>query len=216
MKRSKIIILGIIILSFAVGIYFYPQMPENMASHWNIQGEVDAYMSRFWGLFLMPITSIGLLALFVLIPKIDPLKENIERFRKYFDGFMVLMIIFLFYIYLLTVFWNIGIRFNMGRLVIPALGILFYYVGILIENAKRNWFIGIRTPWTLSSEVVWDKTHKIGGKLFKLAGVVAFLGVAFPRHAIFFVIIPVISVAIYTLIYSYFEYQREASSLKRF
>ncbi len=101
MKRSKIIILGIIILSFAIGIYFYPQMPEKMASHWNIQGEVDDYISRFWGLFLMPIVSIGLLALFALIPKIDPLKENIKRFGKYFDGFIVLMIIFLFYFYIL-------------------------------------------------------------------------------------------------------------------
>ncbi len=216
MRKNEIIILGIILLSFVIGIYLYSQMPEKMASHWNIQGEVDSYMSRFWGLFLMPIISIGLLALFVLIPKIDPLKKNIERFRKYFDEFIVLMIIFLFYIYLLTVFWNIGIRFNMGQFVIPALGILFYYVGILVENTKRNWFIGIRTPWTLSSEVVWNKTHKIGGKLFKFAGVVAFLGVVFPRYAIFFVIIPVISVAVYTLIYSYLEYQKETSSPNRF
>jgi len=216
MKRSKIIILGIIILSFAVGIYFYPQMPDKMASHWNIQGEVDAYISRFWGLFLIPITSIGLLALFVLIPKIDPLKENIERFRKYFDGFIVLIMIFLFYIYLLTVFWNIGIRFNMAQLMMPALGILFYYCGILVENAKRNWFIGIRTPWTLSNEKVWDKTHRIGGKLFKVTGIIAFLGIFFPKYAIFFVIIPVISVAVYTIIYSYFEYQKQTSSPNRF
>ena len=174
MRRSKIIILGIIILSFAVGIYFYPQMPDKMASHWNIQGEVDAYISRFWGLFLIPIISIGLLALFVLIPKIDPLKENIKRFRKHFDGFIVLIMIFLFYIYLLTVLWNIGIRFNMAQLMIPALGILFYYCGILVENAKRNWFIGIRTPWTLSNEKVWDKTNRIGGKLFKVTGIIAY------------------------------------------
>ena len=126
------------------------------------------------------------------------------------------MIIFLFYIYLLTVFWNIGTRFNMSQFVIPALGILFYYIGILAENAKRNWFIGIKNPWTLSSEVVWDKTHKIGGKLFKFAGLTAFLGIIFPKSAIFFVIIPVISVAVYTLIYSYFEYQKETNPSDRF
>ena len=212
MKKSEIIILVIIILSFAVGIYFYPQMPERMASHWNTQSQVDGYISRFWGLFLMPIMSVGLWALFVLIPKIDPLKENIEKFRKYFDGFIVLMIAFLFYIYLLTVSWNAGIRFNMGRLIMPALGILFYYTGILVENAKRNWFIGIRTPWTLSSEVVWNKTHKKGGKLFKIAGGLALLGFAFPKQAIFFVIIPMISVVIYILIYSYWEYQKQTNS----
>jgi len=209
MRKTKIIISGIILLSFAIGIYFYPQMPEMVASHWNAQGEVNGYMSKFWGLFLMPIIPIGLLFLFILIPKIDPLKENIEKFRKYFDGFVVLMILFLFYIYLLTVLWNIGIRFDMSQLMMPALGILFYYSGILIENSKRNWFIGIRTPWTLGSEKVWDKTHQRGGKLFKIAGVVIFLSIFFLKYIVFFVIIPVISIVIYTVVYSYFEYQKE-------
>ncbi len=97
----------------------------------------------------------------------------------------------------------------MGQFLIPALGILFYYAGILVENAKRNWFIGIRTPWTLSSEKVWDKTHKIGGKLFKIAGIIALLGILFQKYALFFVLVPIISVAIYTIVYSYFEYQKE-------
>jgi len=209
MKKANIIILGIILISFIIGGYFYPQMPEKVASHWNAQGKVDDYMSKGWGLFLMPLMSVGFFLLFMLIPKIDPLKENIKKFRKYFDGFIVLLILFLFYVYLLTVFWNIGLRFNMSQLMTPAMGILFYYCGVLIENAKRNWFIGIRTPWTLSSETVWDKTHKIGSKLFKAAGIVAFLGILFPKQAIFFVIIPVILVTVYTLIYSYFEYQKE-------
>jgi len=166
-------------------------------------------MSKFWGSFFMPLMLLGLFLLFLLIPKIDPLKENIQKFRKYFDGFIVLLMLFLFYVYLLTIFWNVGLRFNMSQLMIPALGILFYYCGILVENAKRNWFIGIRTPWTLSSETVWNKTHKIGGRLFKISGVIAFLGIFFPEQAILFVIIPVFLVTVYTLIYSYFEYQKE-------
>lgn len=209
MRKSEIIVVGIILLTFLIGIYFYPQMPEKIASHWNAQGEVDGYMSKFWGLFLMPFISIGLFLLFVLIPRIDPLKANIEKFRKYYDGFVVLMIVFLFYLYLLTIFWNINIRFNIVQLLAPAFGIVFYYTGILIENAKRNWFIGIRTPWTLSSEKVWDKTHKIGSKLFKISGLVTVFGTFFQRYAIFFVVIPVILVTIYTIIYSYFEYKEE-------
>jgi len=212
MRRSNLIIILIILISFAVGVYFYPRMPERVASHWNAQGEVDGYMSKGWGLFFMPLMSLGLFLLFLLIPKIDPLKENIKKFRKYFDGFIVLMMLFLFYIYLLTLFWNIGSRFNMSQLMIPAMGILFYYCGILVENTKRNWFIGIRTPWTLSSETVWDKTHKIGGRLFKAAGVIAFLGIFFPKQAILLVIIPVFLVTAYTLIYSYFEYQKEIAA----
>jgi len=209
MRKSEVIVLGVILLSFIIGIYFYPQMPEKIASHWNAQGQVDGYMSKFWGLFLMPLLSMILFLLFIAIPKIDPLKHNIEKFRKYYDGFVVLIIVYLFYVYLLTIFWNIGIRFSMVQPLVPAIGILFYYIGILTENAKRNWFIGIRTPWTLSSEKVWEKTHKIGGKLFKTAGAFAFIGVFFQSYALFFILVPIILVAAYTIIYSYFEYQKE-------
>ena len=207
-RKSELIILVIIIISFAVGIYLYPQMPNKMASHWNIKGQVDGYMSKFWGLFLMPFISIGLFLLFVLIPRIDPLKENIEKFRKYFDTFIILVILFLFYLYLLTIFWNTGMRFSMTQFLAPAFAVLFYYCGVLVENAKRNWSIGIRTPWTISDDRVWEKTHKIGGKLFKIAGAIAFLGMFFPNFAFFFVLSPVILVAIYTTIYSYFEYKK--------
>jgi uncharacterized membrane protein len=209
MRKSEIIIFGIIILSFAIGIYYYPQMPDKLASQWNAQGNVDGYMSKFWGLFLIPIISAGMLLLFILIPRIDPLKSNIQQFRKYYDGFVVLIIFFIFYLYLLTIFWNLGNTFNMIAFLSPALAILFYYSGILIENAKRNWFIGIRTPWTLSSDKVWDKTHKFGSKLFKIAGVITLSAIFFQKFAIFIIVVPVIIVSIYTVVYSYFEYQKE-------
>jgi uncharacterized membrane protein len=212
MRKSTTAVLGIILLSFIIGICLYPQMPEEVASHWNAQGQVDGYMPKFWGLFLMPIISAGMFLLFVLIPRIDPLKENIKKFRKYFDRFVVLVIGFLFYIYLLTIFWSMEMRFDMIQVLTPAFAILFYYCGVLTENAKRNWFIGIRTPWTMSNEKVWDKTHKIGGKLFKISGVIALLGILFEDYAIFIIIVPVILVAIYTVVYSYFEYQKQVKN----
>lgn len=208
MRKSYCAVLAVIIASFAAGIYLYPEMPELMASHWNVKGEVDGYLHKFWGLFLMPFISVGLFLLFIAIPKIDPLKQNIEKFRDYFDWFVVLVMLFLFYIYMLTVFWALGMLFDMIQALVPALGILFFYAGVLVENAKRNWFIGIRTPWTLSSERVWDKTHKLGGKLFKIAAVIMLLGFFFRDFAIWFILVPIFAVAIYTVVYSYFEYER--------
>jgi uncharacterized membrane protein len=210
MRKSNILISAVILFSFALGIYFYPQVPDKMASHWNAQGQVDGYMSKFWGLFLIPIVSIGLFLLFLLIPKIDPLKENIEKFRKYFDGFIMIVFLFLLYIYILTILWNIGLRFDMGQAIAPSMGLLFYFVGVLVEKSKRNWFIGIRTPWTLSSEKVWDKTHRIGGKLFKVAGVIAFIGALIKEYSIILFIVPIVLVSVYTIVYSYLEYQKEA------
>jgi len=208
MKKINILALAIIIISFAVGFYFYSLMPETVASHWNERGEVNGYMPKFWGLFLMPIISLVLFFLFLLIPRIDPLKENIDKFRKYFDRFILLIIMFLFYIYLLTIFWNLGGIFNMTLLMTPPMGILFYYAGVLIENAKRNWFIGIRTPWTLSSDNVWDKTHKLGGKLFKIGGIITVLGVFFPKYSFYF-IFPIFLISIYLVVYSYSEHKKE-------
>jgi uncharacterized membrane protein len=209
MRKTQLTIIFIILLSFVIGFYFYPRMPEMMASHWNAQGVVDGYMSKCSNLFFMPLISLFLFLLFILIPKIDPLKENIKKFRKYFDGFILIIILFFFYIYLLTIYWNLGYKFNMVVFLMPAFSVLFYYCGILIENAQRNWFIGIRTPWTLSSDSVWEKTHKLGGKLFKIAGLIAILGLFFQEWAFFLVIVPAISNAIYLVLYSYFEYQKE-------
>ena len=90
----------------------------------------------------------------------------------------------------------------------PAFAILFYYCGVLIEHSKRNWFIGIRTPWTMSSEKVWDKTHARGGKLFKIAGFIALLGIILPEQAIFLFLGAVLVFVAYLFVYSYVEYKK--------
>jgi uncharacterized membrane protein len=210
MKKTSLLCAGIIVLSFALAAYFYPQMPERVASHWNAAGQVDGYMSKFWGLFLMPVISVLVYGLFLLIPVMDPKKENIAKFRGYFDGFVVIMMLFLFYLYVLTLLWNLGyMSFSMTALLAPAFGVLFYYCGVLVENAKMNWFIGIRTPWTLSSENVWDKTHKLGGRLFKVAGIISVAGFLLPDYAIFIMMAPVLLSSLYLVVYSYMEYRKE-------
>lgn len=207
MKKSIIFALLIVLASFGVSAYFYPQTPETVASHWNINGEANGYMSKFWGLFLMPIVSLAMLLFFWVIPKIDPLKPNIEKFRKYFDAFIVVFLLFFLYVHLLTVVWNLGARFNMVQFMSPAFGVLFYCCGVLLEKAQRNWFIGIRTPWTISNEEVWDKTHRLAGKLFKIAGIIALGGLILPDAAFYLVIFPILFFSLYITVYSYWEYK---------
>ncbi len=209
MKIAIIAELIIIVLAFAVSFYYYPQLPDQVASHWNAAGEVNGYTSRLMGAFFVPVLAVGLLLLFLAIPHIDPKKRNIEKFRRYYDGFIVIMLFFLLMVHVQTLLWNTGTIISMMITLSIGIGILFFYAGILMKNAKMNWFIGIRNPWTLSSEKVWDKTHALGSKLFMLSGIIAMAGVIWPIYAIFFIIIPVISTAIYTTVYSYFEYQKE-------
>ena len=213
MKKIEAIILGLVLLSFMVSLYFYPLMPEKMAIHWNVQGQVDGYASKFVGLFILPFLFTGIVLLFITIPKIDPLKENIEKFRKYYDGFIILFSAFMVFIHLYIISWNMGIRISPNMVLPIGLGLLFFYCGILCENAKRNWFIGIRTPWTLSSEKVWERTHKVGGRLLKACGAISIVGLLFPSHVAYFILIPVMFAAAFLIVFSYFAYQKEMRQL---
>ena len=179
-----------------------------MASHWNAQGMVDGYMSKFWGLFLMPILMIVFTLLFFFIPKIDPERENIEKFKESFESFIVVFNLFMLYVYTLTILWNIGYDINMIGALMPAFALLFYSSGSLIGKARRNYTIGIRIPWTLASDAVWDKTHQLGEKLFKLTAVIILLGTFFTKCALWFLFVPLLASIIYLFIYSYLEYQK--------
>ena len=166
-------------------------------------------MPKLLGLFLVPLVTLALVAIFLVIPKIDPLKQNIKKFRGNFDSFVLLLVLFMLYIQVLTILWNIEIKVGITQALAPAFGLLFYYSGVLIEKSKRNYFIGIRTPWTLSSDRVWDKTAKVGGRLFKISGIIMLLGVFLPSYTIFLVIVPAILSSAYAFVYSYVEFNKK-------
>ncbi|MDD4062703.1 MAG: DUF1648 domain-containing protein [Candidatus Pacebacteria bacterium] len=208
MNKTRLLILSVSLLFFVISIYVYPLMPDMVASHWDMAGEADGYSSKFWGLFLIPIISLVILILLIVVPKIDPLKDNINKFRDYFDKFILVFLTFFLYLHILTIAYNLEYYFNFTQFLTPAFGFLFYYIGILIGKAQRNWSIGIRTPWTLSSDFVWDKTHKLGSKLFKLSGVIALVSIILPKYAIVFVLVPVLISSLYVLVYSYIIYNK--------
>jgi uncharacterized membrane protein len=211
-RNSFIAIAVLILIGTIASLIFYNQMPELAASHWNAAGEVDGYMSRFWAAFLMPLFTLGMALLFFVIPKIDPLKANIARFVETFNMFIVLIVAFMLYIHALTLAWNLGSRFNMSIAMIPAMGLLFIFIGVLLRKAKRNFFIGIRTPWTLSSDTVWDETHRVGAFLFQASGVLMMIGVFFGEAGFWFMMLPLFASVIGVVVYSYVLYQRETKA----
>ena len=209
-KTTLTISVILILAGTLAGILLWNQLPDQVASHWNEYDQVNGYMSKFWGVFLMPAITTGLLLLFLVIPSIDPLKANIQQFRDTFNTFIALIIAFMVYIHGLTLAWNMGYTgFRMSSAMLPAMGLLFIFMGMMISKAKRNFFIGIRTPWTLSSDRVWDETHRVGGKLFIGPGVLALLGAFFPDYAIWFIMVPVLGAALFSVVYSYILYQAE-------
>ena len=211
---TTIIVLLMIVGATLAGLLLWNRLPDQMASHWNINDQVDGYMSKFWGVFLLPLISLGMLVLFLVIPSIDPLKANIAQFREAFNLFIVLMVGFMIYLYGLTLAWSLGYNdFKMSGAMLPAIGLLFIFVGFMLRQAKRNFFIGIRTPWTLSSDSVWNETHRLGAALFMISGILAFIGGFFGGMIAFWLmLVPLIGSTIFLVAYSYILYRRETKA----
>ena len=204
-------IVALILLTLAVTILAYPGLPDQIPSHWNSAGEVDGYLPKFWGVLVIPLVMIAFTALFALIPRIDPLRANYQKFQMYYEGFILVFAVFLLLIQLQILLWGLGYPISPNLLLPLIMGALFIYLGFLIEHAEPNWFVGIRTPWTMSSERVWKKTHTLGGTLFKIAGILTMVGVVFGKYSLWFVLVPILVVSISLVIYSYLAFRKEKS-----
>jgi uncharacterized membrane protein len=210
-RTTTILVLIMIAAATLAGLLLWNRLPDQMASHWNINDQVDGYMPKFWGVFMLPLLTLGIFALFLVIPAIDPMKANIAQFREEFNLFIILMAGFMLYLYGLTLVWSLRYNnFRMSGAMLPAIGLLFIFLGFIMRKARRNFFIGIRTPWTLSSDAVWNETHRIGAVLFMISGVLAFLGGFFGGTTAFWMMFaPIMGSTLFLLVYSYVLYQRE-------
>jgi uncharacterized membrane protein len=212
MKLVRYAIFAGLIITFIITFAFYQPLPDRIVSHWNAAGQADGYMSKILGLGLIPLIMASCVALFAMIPRIDPLKKNYEKFRNYYEGFILLFVLYMLAIQVQIILWSIGYQISPNRTFPVLFGILFIYLGFLLEHAEQNWFVGIRTPWTMSSTTVWKKTHEVGGKLFKIAGIIAFAGLLFQNFAIWFILVPVLTVTVFSVVYSYIEFKKEVKS----
>ncbi|MDR3571621.1 MAG: SdpI family protein [Candidatus Pacebacteria bacterium] len=193
-------------------ILVYPSLPPIIATHWAADGTVNGTMDSFTGAFLLPFIMLLTLLLCIAIPYIDPLRANIETFKKQYDTFVAILMLVFACIQTALLAWNLGGGFDTRLIVLPAVGILVFYIGMLLPQTKRNWFIGIRTPWTISSDHVWQRTHELGGTLFKALGVVIVLGIFAPSYAAWIIFLPLVIIAVGLVLYSYMLYAQEHRS----
>lgn len=197
-----------VVLSGIVSLLAAPSLPARLITNWNAAGEPNGTMAKTLALWLFPALTAGLLVLFAVIPRIDPLRENIAAFRSYYDWFVVVFTGYMLLVHAGIVAFNLGYEFDFTALILVGVAGLFYYSGVLLSHAEQNWFIGIRTPWTLSSEEVWARTHALGGRLFKLTALLTLVGLLFGEYAVYFVLIPALLTAAGTVVYSYYLYER--------
>ena len=144
-KTTSMIVLGLIVIAAIAGLALWNQLPDQMASHWNANDEVDGTMPRFWGVFLLPLITLGMFVLFIFIPTIDPLKANVAEFRETFNLFIVFFVAFMLYIHALTLAWSLGYNnFKMSAAMLPMIGLLsgaFAIIGGFFGGMLAFWLM---------------------------------------------------------------------------
>jgi len=207
LKKIEIIILIIILLYSIIAFFLYSHMPETIATHWNINGVADGFSPRLWGILIMPIFFVIIFFIYSLFSRSNLFKN--AELKKQLDMTIVLSMLFLFYISILSLIYNVGIHFNFSYFIIPATSALLITLGIiLMKLKKRNLFFGIRTPWTIVDDDVWIKTHKLGGWLFIIIGITTLFALLYIKYFTIIFFTEIILLLFVTFIYSYLLYKK--------
>ncbi|HEY6417409.1 MAG TPA: SdpI family protein [Candidatus Binataceae bacterium] len=177
--RTEWPLLLVVFAMFLVAAATWPAAPARFPIHWNLQG-VDGYGSRFQGVFLVPILTLGVYVLFRLLPRIDPGRANYAQFAGIYTAFRLVVLLFLAATYAMMQLVAHGYELNVPTIVILMAGALLIFLGNFMGKIRPNWFCGIRTPWTLSSKLSWDRTHRFGGWVCVVSGVLVMASVAEP------------------------------------
>lgn len=200
----------VIAAMFAIAVWAWPQLPERLPIHWNLQGQVDGWGNKFMGLLLLPIIVLGIYLLLIFLPRFDPLKQNYEQFGTAYSVFRLAFVVFMACLYATTIFNAFGHSLNMTRVIFPLTGLLFIALGSVIHKIQPNWFVGVRTPWTLSSRLSWNKTHHLARWVFIFIGALfAIIGIA-PNPWTLGIVMSISGISVVgLLVYSYIVYRRD-------
>jgi uncharacterized membrane protein len=208
--RKELWSLSLLIIAAAISFWSFPQLPERVASHWSFSGQVDGWSSRSFHSWFFPGLLVGIYLMFLALPAIDPKKERYADFLEAYYIFKNCIITVLFTIYVSATAYNLGYGVNIGAITGGTIGVMMMVIGNYFGKLKRNWFIGIRNPWTLSSEDVWNKTHRLGGKLFVIWGLMLFVAPWTPAYiGLSIVIGGAVLAVVWTAVYSYMLYKKE-------
>lgn len=208
--RTEIVPVILLAASLVASFYFYAHFPDQVVIHWDIAGQPNGYGSRALAAYFFPCLLIAIYALFLALPFLDPKKDRYQEFAPTYHNFKNILILALTVLYFLASLANLGWVVPLDYYVPFIIGVLFFIIGSQLTNIKPNWFLGIRTPWTLSSETVWTKTHRLGGRLFMICGLLMALTGLLPvswRAFIFIAIMAILLIG--TISYSYVIYVQE-------
>jgi len=208
--RIELALLALVAMMFAAALIVWPSAPSGIPVHWNASGEVDRYGGKFEGLLLLPLLALGIYLLMRYLPRVDPLRANYARFGGAYTAIRAGVLLLMAGIYAMVIAWVMKVPIDISRAAAVAVGALFVLLGSVLGQVKPNWFVGIRTPWTLSSTESWARTHRLGGRLFIAIGVLFAITGAFKLGPFGYVAVGAAMVVVAVLVvYSYFVWRRD-------
>lgn len=194
----------LIVVAMIASVIVYPRLPEQMPTHWNVRGEVDGWSSRLFGAWMMPLMMAVIWLIMRALPHIDPRRANYEKFASMYEALIIVILAFMLGLHFVLLAMATGTNMDMNRIVLASVGAFFGVVGFLLPKAHPNWFVGIRTPWTLTSDTAWERTHRVGGPLFILIGALTVItSVAAPKMAVWVLTVSTVGVVVFLFVYSY-------------
>lgn len=214
--KTEAVPLILIALTIFFSIYFYSLLPDVIASHWNFKGEVDGYSNKAFMVWMFPLMMSSIYALFLALPYIDPRKKNYEGFSGFYHLFKSIIMFILFAMFVGVGLFNLNYNINITLLTTSLVGSLMIIIGSFLGTVKPNWFMGIKNPWTLSNDIVWKKTHKIGGYFFIIFGLIIIACNFLPEFlSMILFIIGILLIIVGTTIYSYIVFSKESKKKRK-
>jgi uncharacterized membrane protein len=208
--KKELPLITIVLLPFIYLAYIWNQLPEKVPMHWNIKGEIDRYGEKMELIIIPILLPLLVYIIFLVVPKIDP-KNKLNKMGNKLETIKVLLTTFMSILALFIIYSAKNQSFANPNYIILLIGVLYIILGNYFKTIKANYFIGIRTPWTLENETVWKKTHKLGGKLWFVGGIIVVLTSLIldkePNVTVFLIITGIITII--PIVYSYIIFKNE-------
>ncbi|HCK98492.1 MAG TPA: hypothetical protein DHW42_00080 [Candidatus Marinimicrobia bacterium] len=179
--------------------------------HWNINGQPDRYAGKFLGLFMMPIVVFIIGLLLFVVPRIEPRQKHIRMSMKAYNLMLIGIVLVFAALHVVVIMNAVGKALSVDKIIPALIGALFIVIGNYMGKVRSNYMLGIKTPWTLSSELSWNKTHRLGGRLFILSGFLIVLSSLLSTGKMTMVILLclVFGTVIVSFAYSYFIWKKD-------
>lgn len=164
--------IALVVGAVVTTVVAYPHLPSSVPVHWNFHNQIDRYAPK-WTLFLLgPGSMVGMIVLFAFLPWLSPKYFEVDTFRATCARIMLIVVALFGYFYAVALWTALGHGIDMGRAILGGICVLFALSGNLMGKVRRNFYIGVRTPWTLANERVWNATHRFAAKTFVVGGLV--------------------------------------------